>query len=103
MDPQPAFTFQDLFSFVISDMTKAIADRDGETREQQFARSQAAAHMILGFLPRDVIEAMLAGHCVMLHEAMTATVRKLACPDSPNRPARSNRRVRGGTRSHWTG
>jgi hypothetical protein len=31
--------------------------------------------MILGFLPRDVIEAMLAGHCVMLHELMTANVR----------------------------
>lgn len=75
MDQQPAFTFQDLFSHVIGDMAKAIAERDGETQDQQFARSQAAVHMILGFLPRDVIEAMLAGHCVMLHEVMTADVR----------------------------
>jgi hypothetical protein len=75
MDPQPAFTFQDLFTFVIGDMAKAIAEREGEPREQQFARSQAAVHMILGFLPRDVIEAMLAGHCVMLHEVMTAKAR----------------------------
>jgi len=30
--------------------------------------------MIMGFLPRDVIEVMLAGHCVMLHEVMTANV-----------------------------
>jgi hypothetical protein len=74
MDPQPAVTFQDLFSFVIGDMVKAITGRDGETREQQMARSRAAVHTILGFQPRDVIEAMLAGHCVMLHEVMTADV-----------------------------
>ncbi len=30
--------------------------------------------MVMGFLPRDVIEAMLAGHCVMFHAAMTACV-----------------------------
>jgi hypothetical protein len=75
MDPQPAFTFQDLFTCVVRDMAKAIVERDGDTLDQQFARSQVAAHMILGFLPRDVIETMLAGHCVMLHEAMTADVR----------------------------
>ena len=57
MDPQSAFTFQDLFTFVISDMAKAISQRSGETGDQHFARSRAAAHMILGFLPRDVIEA----------------------------------------------
>ncbi|HEX3992588.1 MAG TPA: hypothetical protein VHX39_15575, partial [Acetobacteraceae bacterium] len=72
MDLQSAFTFQELLTFVISDMAKAISERSGETEEQHFARSRAAAHMILGFLPRDVIEAMLAGHCVMLHEVMTA-------------------------------
>ena len=86
MDPQPAFTFQDLISFVIGDMVKAIAERDGETQEQQFARSHAAAHMILGFLPRDVIEAMLAGHCVMLHEIMTANVRTTLSGDAGKMP-----------------
>jgi hypothetical protein len=30
--------------------------------------------MIMGFLPRDVIEVLFAGHCVMLHEVMTANV-----------------------------
>jgi hypothetical protein len=86
MDQQPAFTFQDLFAFVIGDMAKAIAERDGETREQQFARCQAGAHMILGFLPRDVIEAMLAGHCVMLHEVMTADVRTALRGDASKMP-----------------
>ena len=75
MDPQPAFTFQDFFSFVIRDMAEAVSGRPGELQAQRFARTQAAVHMILGLRPRDVIEAMLAGHCVMLHEAMTANVR----------------------------
>lgn len=75
MDPQPAFTFQDLFSFVIRDMAEAVSGRPGELRAQQFARTQAVVHMILGLQPRDVIEAMLTGHCVMLHEVLTADVR----------------------------
>ena len=74
MDSKPAFTLHDLFTFVIGDMAKAIAECDGENPERQFARSQAAAHLILGFLPRDGIEAMLAGHCVMLHAVLTANV-----------------------------
>jgi hypothetical protein len=90
MDPQSAFTFQDLLTFVISDMAKAISERSGETEQQHFARSRAAAHMILGFLPRDVIEAMLAGHCVMLHEVMTADVRSTLHVD----PAAGRRRPR---------
>jgi hypothetical protein len=72
MDPQPAFSFQELFTYVIGDMAKALAERTGETPDQHFIRSKAAAHMILGFLPRDVTEVMLAGHCVMLHEFMLA-------------------------------
>jgi hypothetical protein len=92
MDQQPAFSFRDLFRFVISDMVKAIAERDGEAQEQRFARSQAAAHMILGFSPRDVAEAMLAGHCVMLHEVMTANARTTlrGGDDAKQRGPRSN-------------
>ncbi len=70
-------------------MAKAVSERDGEAQEQRFARSQAAAQMILGFLPRDVVEAMLAGHCVMLHEVMTANVRTTSRSDAE--PTRRNR------------
>jgi hypothetical protein len=82
MDQYPEIGFQDVFTSVIGDMAKAVSERDGETREQQFARLQAATHMTLGFQPRDVIEAMLAGHCVMLHEIMTATVRTALSSDA---------------------
>ena len=74
MDIKPEFGFKELFHHVIGDMAKAICERKGETQSQQYVRSQAAVHMILGFLPRDVIEAMLAGHCVMFHELMVDSV-----------------------------
>jgi hypothetical protein len=85
MDQQPAITFQDVFTHVIGDMAKAISERSDEAQDQQFARSGTAVHMILGFLPRDVPEAMLAGHCVMLHEIMTANVRSALCGDAEPR------------------
>lgn len=75
MDTQAAFAFEDLFRFALSDLANAISERQDETEVQQYDRCQAAVHMIMGFLPRDVIEVMLAGHCVMLHEAMKAEVR----------------------------
>jgi hypothetical protein len=68
------FGFTELFTFIVGEIAKAVAERSGETAQQQFARSQAAVHMIMGFLPRDVVEALLAGHCVMLHETMLASV-----------------------------
>jgi hypothetical protein len=81
MDTQQAsgtatFGTKELFSHVIGDMAKAISERNGESKQQQFVRSQAAVHTILSFLPRDAIEAMLAGHCVMFHEVITDSIRE---------------------------
>jgi hypothetical protein len=75
MDTQPAFGFKELLSHVVGDMAKAVSERNGESKQQQSVRAQAAIYAIMGFLPRDVIEAMIAGHCVMLHELMTDSIR----------------------------
>jgi hypothetical protein len=92
MHTKPAFGPTELFSFIITDMAKAISERNGETRQQALTRFQAAVQMIQAFLPRDVIEAMLAGHCVMFHEVMTDSVREtlLGEPDATRRGTRSN-------------
>lgn len=86
------FGFTQLFTHVVGEIAKAVSERGGETVQQQFARSQAAMHMIMSFLPRDVIEAMLAGHCVMLHETMTASVHDTLVgeQDAARRATRSN-------------
>jgi hypothetical protein len=82
LDTQPAFNFENLFRFALGDMAKAMSERTGETEAQQFARCQATAHLIMGFLPRDVIELMLAGHCVMLHETMKADIHDNLCGEA---------------------
>ena len=74
MDAQPAFGFKELFTHVVGDVAKALCHRNGEPEQRQYARSQAAVAMIMGFVPRDVIEAMLAGHCVMFHELIVDSV-----------------------------
>ena len=74
MDTPPAFGFKELFHHVIGDMAKAISERNGESKQQQFLRCQVAVQMIMSFLPRDTIEALLAGRCVMFHELMVETV-----------------------------
>ena len=88
MDIELETGFEHLLTFAVTDMAKAVSVRHGETEARQFARCQAAVHMIMGFQPRDVIEVLLAGHCVMVHEVMTADVH-----DSLRGEAPSNRRT----------
>ncbi len=76
MDTQSAFGFKELFTCVVGEAAKAVSERGGENKERQRLRSQAAVHMIMAFRPRDVAEAMLAGHCVMFHELMVDSVRE---------------------------
>jgi hypothetical protein len=92
MDTQPVFGPADLIAVMVGDMAKAISERSGETRQQALSRYQAAVRMIMSFLPRDVIEAILAGHCVMFHEVMTDSVRETLRgePDTTRRGTRSN-------------
>ena len=76
METLPEFGFKELFTHLISDMAKAVCERAGESRGQQVARSQAAAYSVMGLRPREMIEAMLAGHCMMFHELMVDSVRE---------------------------
>jgi len=66
---------------IVGDMAKALSERKGETTQQQQVRTQATIYMIMGFLPRDVIETMLASHCVMFHELMLDCVRDGFCAE----------------------
>lgn len=92
MNETSEFGFKELFSHVVGDMAKAVSERPGKSKQQQFVRSQVAVHMIMSLLPRDVIEAMLAGHCVMYHELMNDSVLTTLRgePDATRRATRGN-------------
>ena len=74
MDTQPAFGLQELLTHIVGGVATAIGERQGESRQQQFDRTQAAAHMMMAFMPRDAVETMISGHCVMFHEMMVDSV-----------------------------
>jgi hypothetical protein len=87
MDTQPAGTLQDLFTVIVGDIAKAVSDRDGEARQQHDIRVHATTCMVMSFSPRDAIEAMIAGQCVMLHEMIVDSVHKtLRSEEDDRRP-----------------
>jgi len=85
MDNEPEFTPRDLLTHICGGVAKAVATRAGETEKHHYTRVQAAGLMVLAFTPRDSIEAMIAGHCVMLHEMIVDGVGKIMCPDEAAR------------------
>jgi hypothetical protein len=67
MDIQPALSSNELLMLRDGDIAKAISERN----DAHLTGSQVAVDMVLVFMPRDMIEASLAGHCVMFHELIT--------------------------------
>jgi hypothetical protein len=77
MDTQPSSDLLDphgLLDHVIGDMAQAVSQRRDEPQSKRLARVQAAAQTIAAFQPRDAVEAMLAGHCVMFHELIVDSI-----------------------------
>jgi len=74
MNPQPSFGPDELLPHIIGGVAEAVCQRDGESRQRQDDRRQAAVHSVMTFLPRDAIEAMIAGNCVMFHEMIVDSV-----------------------------
>jgi hypothetical protein len=74
MENQEQSGFKEMITHVISDVAKAVCERPGESRQQQIARTQAAARMVLNLRPRDVLEAMLSGQSVMLHAVLADSI-----------------------------
>jgi hypothetical protein len=68
MDAQPAFSRKDRLVHVIRDVAKALSNRAGESPAECNRRLVTTTYAILAFQPRDEVEGMLAGQCVIFHE-----------------------------------
>jgi hypothetical protein len=88
MDTQPTFNPRD---HLIADIAQSVSQRQSESPQQRVVRVLAATAAILAFQPRDAIEAMLAGHCLMFHELIVDSVHRTLRDeaDAPSRPTRS--------------
>ena len=51
MNSQSAFGCDEMLTCIITDMAQAVSERNGETRQQQLTRAQAAVAMILELSP----------------------------------------------------
>jgi hypothetical protein len=63
----PPFGFDRLMTEMLRGFAETVADRSGETETQRYSRYQTAIFTVMAFLPRDALETMVAGQCLMLH------------------------------------
>ena len=77
MDATSAPAIDDVIAHIVGDVAEAVSTRLGETQQQQADRAQTAELAIMTLQPRNAVEAMIAGRCVMLHDVMVHCVRGL--------------------------
>lgn len=75
MTPDPNFGFEQVADAIIRDVVNTVADLPGLSPEQHGARSQATFRAVMAFQPRDAVEVMLAGQCVIYDHLLHDDVR----------------------------
>jgi hypothetical protein len=67
-----------LIARILDKAAAALAGRPGSTQQQRDARARDAAEIMREFAPRNVIEAMLAAHCVLFHQLIDDALETVA-------------------------
>lgn len=84
MIPSATFGFEQLITELLRGLAEAVADRPGETEAQRMLRHQIVVFSTMAFMPRDALETMLAGQCVMLDHLLRDGMRDLPrCQPEP--------------------
>ena len=65
MDPAASLTQKQLLTEIHRGIVETVADRPEDSPQRRARRQVATVHTVTSFLPRDVVETMLAGHCVI--------------------------------------
>jgi hypothetical protein len=77
MPPAATFSFEMLATEILRGIIETVAERPGDTEPRRYARHQTAVFSVMAFLPRDAMEIMLAGHCVMFNHLLADGTRDL--------------------------
>jgi len=83
MDDQSPIGPTGLLAHIVGDIADALAGRPGESQARQDERARTAAGTILQFRPRDAVEAMISGHCVIFHELIVDGVQDMSRVEDP--------------------
>ncbi len=79
MDTAP----HDLIAAIAGQAAEAVSRRAGESPQCRDDRTRAAMDALQAFAPGDAVEAMLASHCLMLHELIVAEVNNALSDEDP--------------------
>jgi hypothetical protein len=77
MTPDPDFGYEHLMTELIRGVIHTVADLPGLTEAQRLLRHQTTVYAIMGLQPRDAVETMLAGHCVIYDHLLRDGARDL--------------------------
>ena len=75
MHTETGFTILTAMSEITQEVIETVADRPGDAPAKRFARQQATALTMMSFLPRDPVETMLAGQCVIFDNLLRDSAR----------------------------
>jgi hypothetical protein len=93
METQPTLSLTDVVAHIAGDVAQAVSERPGESRQRQNERADAAMQAITAFQPGDVVEAMIASHCVMLHELIVADIQRTLRDEEPTTQRATRSRI----------
>jgi hypothetical protein len=77
MQAAATMSTESLVADLLRGIVEAVADRPGETEARRFDRQQTAAFSVMGFRPRDAVEIMVSGQCVMFNHVLADGTRDL--------------------------
>jgi hypothetical protein len=78
MQPDPAFGYPQIVAELLRGIIEAISDKPGIAPERRASIMQTAVCSIMAFNPRDPIETMLAGHCIVYDSLLRDGVRAMS-------------------------
>jgi hypothetical protein len=77
MTPDPNFGYEQAAAELLGGVVETVAGRPGQSQEQRLLREQTTVYSVMGFQPRDPVELMLAGHCVIFDHLLRDGARDL--------------------------
>ncbi len=77
MQPNPSFGFEQIVTEVIRGVLEAVAEKPGLSQDRRASLTQTVVCSVMAFEPRDPVEAMMAGQCIVYDHLLRDGVREM--------------------------
>jgi hypothetical protein len=79
MHTESGFAMLTAMGEITREVIETVAGQPGDTPARRLARQQTAASTMASFMPRDPVETMVAGHCVIFDRLLRDSVHDTLC------------------------